>query len=62
MSYKVSIEIRFDAAHRLYRYEGKCKNLHGHGWTAVVEVACTELVPPGFVIDFGALKKVVKEV
>jgi len=61
MSYKVSIEIRFDAAHRLYRYEGKCQNLHGHGWTAVVEVAATKLILSGFVIDFGLLKTVVKD-
>jgi len=60
MPYKVSVKIRFDAAHRLYGYEGKCKTLHGHTYTAVVEVMCAELAPPGFVIDFGDLKRVVK--
>lgn len=61
MPYKVSIELQFDAAHRLCEYEGKCHNLHGHTYFAVVEVTCTDLVPPGFVVDFGVLKKAAKD-
>lgn len=58
--YKVSVEIQFDAAHRLFDYEGKCHNLHGHTYFATIEVACGELISPGIVVDFGVLKKVVK--
>ena len=61
MPYKVSIELQFDAAHRLWNYKGKCHNLHGHTYFAVVEATCVDLVPPGFVTDFGDLKKVVKD-
>lgn len=61
MPYAVSIELQFDAAHRLCEYEGKCHNLHGHTYFAIVEATCTDLVPPGFVVDFGNLKKIVKD-
>lgn len=61
MPYKVSIELQFDAAHRLCEYKGKCHNLHGHTYFVIVEATCTDLVPPGFVVDFGVLKKVVKD-
>lgn len=61
MAYKVSIELQFDAAHRLCDYEGKCHNLHGHTYFAIVEVTAAELIPPGFVVDFAALKRTVKK-
>lgn len=61
MLYKVSIELRFDAAHRLCDYSGKCHNLHGHTYFAIVDVACAELISPGFVVDFVVLKKAVKD-
>jgi len=60
MPYEVSIELQFDAAHRLFDYDGKCKNLHGHTYTAIVGATCDILIPPGFVVDFGELKKAVK--
>jgi len=58
--YEVEIEVTFDAAHRLLNYAGKCHNLHGHTYTAIVCVARNKLVDAGFVIDFGYLKKFVK--
>lgn len=61
MPYKVSIELQFDAAHRLFKYEGKCHNLHGHTYFAIVEATCDVLIPPGFVTDFGELKRAVKD-
>jgi 6-pyruvoyltetrahydropterin/6-carboxytetrahydropterin synthase len=39
-------------------HDGKCKNLHGHRY--VVEITCQaneELLPEGYVIDFGVIKK-----
>lgn len=60
MSYSVSVEIPFDAAHRLYNFEGKCYNLHGHTYCATIDVTCVDLTPPGFVVDFGKLKSAVK--
>ena len=54
---------RFDAAHYLPNYEGKCKNLHGHTWTLEVEVSSDKLIQlgseAGMVVDFGKLKEAV---
>ena len=56
---------RFDAAHYLPNYVGKCSRLHGHTWTLEVEVSSDELIQSGseagMVIDFGELKKEVNE-
>jgi 6-pyruvoyltetrahydropterin/6-carboxytetrahydropterin synthase len=57
----VSKQCVFDAAHVLTNHAGQCKNLHGHTYRVVVEVA--EL-PDGsdMVIDFKDLKQVLREV
>lgn len=57
----VSKQCVFDAAHVLTNHAGQCKNLHGHTYRVVVEVA--EL-PEGsdMVIDFKDLKQVLREV
>ena len=55
---------RFDAAHRLPNYEGKCSNLHGHTWTLEVEVSGNLVLggpKQGMLIDFGDLKGVVQQ-
>ena len=49
--------LEFDAGHRVPGHQGKCKNLHGHRY--VVEITCQaneELLPEGYVIDFGVIK------
>ncbi len=56
----------FEAGHALHGYDGKCKNLHGHSYHLEVTVigtpiADTNNVKHGMVIDFGDLKKIVKE-
>lgn len=58
MSYTLRIEAHFDAAHALYRYEGKCNSLHGHTYRieASVETTCI-LGESGMAVDFGVLKK-----
>ncbi|MGE7665276.1 6-carboxytetrahydropterin synthase QueD [Ureibacillus composti] len=56
----VSKEFTFDAAHHLHNYEGKCKNLHGHTYRAVLGISgYTE--ERGLVIDFGDIKEIWKE-
>ena len=57
----VSKECRFDAAHILTRHEGQCKNLHGHTYRVVVEVAEAG-DGEDMVIDFKDLKHVMGEV
>ncbi|QUH24532.1 6-carboxytetrahydropterin synthase QueD [Serpentinicella alkaliphila] len=58
-------EHHFDSAHFLHNYEGKCSNIHGHRWNVVIEVQSEALVAggqlDGMVVDFGDLKRDVKE-
>jgi 6-pyruvoyltetrahydropterin/6-carboxytetrahydropterin synthase len=63
----------FSAAHRLYREDwdeatnqrvfDKCSNPHGHGHTYELEVTVEGEIDPetGYVMDFGDLKRAVKE-
>ncbi len=57
----VSKQCVFDAAHVLTNHAGQCRNLHGHTYRVVAEVA---EVPDGrdMVIDFKDLKQVLREV
>lgn len=64
--YSLIAEGDFDSAHFLADYYGKCENLHGHRWHAVVTVGTEELQKEGtmkdMVLDFGVFKRDVKEV
>ncbi|AVI50549.1 6-carboxytetrahydropterin synthase QueD [Pukyongia salina] len=56
----------FETGHALYGYDGKCRNVHGHSYKLSVTVIGTPIsdknhVKYGMVIDFGDLKKIVKE-
>jgi len=56
----------FETGHALYGYDGKCKNVHGHSYKLSVTVIGKPIedntnVKFGMVIDFGDLKKIVKE-
>jgi 6-pyruvoyltetrahydropterin/6-carboxytetrahydropterin synthase len=56
----------FETAHALHGYDGKCKNLHGHSYKLSVTLIGTPInnsshVKNGMVMDFGDLKKIVKE-
>lgn len=56
----VSKEFTFDAAHHLHDYEGKCKNLHGHTYRAVLGISgYTD--ERGLVIDFSDIKEIWKQ-
>ncbi len=63
---RITKEFSFETGHALYGYDGKCKNIHGHSYKLAVTVigkpiTNTENVKLGMVIDFGDLKKIVKE-
>lgn len=45
--------------HRVLGHEGKCSNLHGHNYVAMVTAATGRLDDVGRVIDFSVLKSVV---
>ncbi|MFH1023028.1 MAG: 6-carboxytetrahydropterin synthase QueD [Planctomycetota bacterium] len=56
----VTKEFRFDAAHNLVKYQGKCERLHGH--TYVLRVTLKGRVNrEGMVHDFTDLKRIVGE-
>lgn len=63
--YLLKTEHSFDSAHFLSGYEGKCANIHGHRWRIVAEVKSETLSKEkqlrGMIVDFGDLKKDVKE-
>jgi 6-pyruvoyltetrahydropterin/6-carboxytetrahydropterin synthase len=63
--YILRAEHSFDSAHFLAGYTGKCGNIHGHRWKVEIEIQSETLVEggqlDGMVIDFGDLKKDVKE-
>lgn len=63
--YILKAEHSFDSAHFLAGYEGKCRNIHGHRWKVEIEVQSETLVKggqlDGMVIDFGDLKKDIKD-
>jgi 6-pyruvoyltetrahydropterin/6-carboxytetrahydropterin synthase len=51
---------RFEAAHRLPRHAGKCRNLHGHSYELVVVVERPVDPHSGMAIDFADLKALVR--
>lgn len=53
-------EFKFDAAHNLVNYHGKCERLHGHTYRLAV-VLEGEPDEEGMVCDFVELKKIVSE-
>ena len=62
--YYLQTKASFDAAHFLWKYEGKCRNIHGHRWNVAAKIKSQELVQEGqtrgMVVDFGNLKKDLK--
>ena len=63
---RITKQFSFETGHALYGYDGKCKNVHGHSYKLSVTVTGEPIsdnsnVKFGMVIDFGDLKKIVKE-
>ena len=63
---RITKQFSFETGHALYGYDGKCKNVHGHSYKLDVTVigqpiTDTTNVKYGMVIDFGDLKKIVKQ-
>lgn len=59
--FNVTVHGKFDCAHKLVDYEGKCSFLHGHTYKVEVAVAGTQL-KNGILIDIVVLKKILKEI
>ncbi len=63
---RITKAFKFEMAHALNGYDGLCRNIHGHTYELKVTVAgnpvSDENSPKlGMVMDFGDLKKIVKE-
>ena len=63
---RITKQFTFETGHALYGYDGKCRNVHGHSYKLSVTVVGIPIkdatdVKLGMVIDFGDLKKIVKE-
>ena len=59
--YSVTKRIDFCYGHRLLDYDGLCKHPHGHNAVAEIEVRTETLDRRNMVIDFGDIKRLVKE-
>ncbi len=55
--FKVTKVIHFCYGHRLLRYEGKCRHLHGHNAKVEIELSSAALDPRGMVVDFNEVKQ-----
>lgn len=63
---RITKQFTFETGHALYGYDGKCRNVHGHSYKLSVTVIGSPIadnshVKYGMVIDFGDLKKIIKE-
>lgn len=63
---RITKQFFFETGHALYGYDGKCRNVHGHSYKLAVTIigkpiADSTHVKFGMVLDFGDLKKIVKE-
>jgi 6-pyruvoyltetrahydropterin/6-carboxytetrahydropterin synthase len=57
MSWILKVKDKFQAAHFLKDYKGKCEKIHGHTFQVEVEVEATQLDKAGIGIDFTLIKK-----
>ncbi len=58
--FRVMREIEFCYGHRLLRYEGKCRHLHGHNGKAAIVLEAPELDGRGMLVDFSDIKREVQ--
>lgn len=63
---RITKEFKFEMAHALKGYDGPCQNIHGHSYELKVTVSGNPIMDEnnpklGMVMDFGDLKKIVKE-
>lgn len=63
---RITKEFRFEGAHALQDYDGKCRHIHGHSYRLFVTLKGTPLrdkknPKSGMVVDFGDLKKIVNK-
>ncbi len=60
--YYLQVEEEFASAHQLRGYKGRCENLHGHNWRVLLKVKGPKLDALGMLVDFGDLKRILREI
>lgn len=55
--YRLTKRLKFEAAHFIPDYPGKCARMHGHTYMVDVEVSGEDLDALGILLDFGQLKQ-----
>lgn len=55
----ISKDIKFDCAHMLSNYEGKCANLHGHTYHGTVTLEGDPDPETGMLLDYNTIKQAV---
>ena len=58
---RISKDIKFDCAHLLSQYEGKCANLHGHTYHGRVTIIAEPSIKTGMIMDYNEIKQIVDE-
>ena len=63
---RITKEFRFEGAHALQNYDGKCRHIHGHSYRLFVTLKGSPIAEAsspknGMVVDFGDLKRVVNK-
>lgn len=62
---RITKRFNFEMAHALHGHDGLCRHIHGHSYVLEVSVAgipqTFDSPKKGMVMDFGELKKIVKE-
>ena len=58
--YSVTKTITFCYGHRLLRYAGKCRHLHGHNGRVEIELSSRGLDARGMVRDFTEMKRTIQ--
>lgn len=62
MSWILKVRDKFQAAHYLEGYQGKCEKIHGHTFKVEVEILVDELDRAGIGIDFTKIKDTLSEI
>lgn len=64
LKYRIEKTVKWEASHRLVGLpaDHQCSRLHGHSYSAKITLSSYEVDDVGFVIDFGILGKMVKDV
>jgi len=62
MSWILKVREKFQAAHFLREYQGKCEKVHGHTFIVEAQIKITDLDKTGIGIDFTHIKKRLNEI